>query len=353
MDSMDPCSIGPLTCGVVDPKDMDYDHSDYDNENETEKEGSLQHLFAFAAKKGRASLQHAFRSKQQPRPPPHQQEQQKQWQQPQQEEQQSYEDENLVELTKARVMDFQNRGWLSQQETRKYMTILDAAPIQRGNLQHFEEYICSEIQKELDSMEDRMTGGMTPPPVSSSSSSSSRTPPPTTFKTPYSTTSSASSSRHVVTKTHSPYAVSRPLGDATSKLNSRRKIRINTNNNNHNSGVILSNEELSKQISDDEIDQLFVETCFFARLGFVQPPSCLKCAYRESIKGGEAMPAKCNRWVAWRRDANYIIHPSYLKENTVFIQCHAVQQLLEEESVDSYKWDVNTKTVLFPSSHSP
>jgi len=110
----------------------------------------------------------------------------------------------------------------------------------------------------------------------------------------------------------------------------------------------MSAKDVAKQIGGDEqIEELFVETCFFARLGFVQPPSCLKCAYRQSIKG-ENPTAKCNRWVAWRRDANYIIHPSYLMENTVFVQCHAVRHLLEGQSVDAHQWDASKKELLFP-----
>lgn len=272
MDGMDPCSIGPLTCGVHS-EDVEHD----------EEMGSLQNLLSVAARKGRDSLKSAFRSNKQ---------------------------NDLVDVTKERISDFQSRGWLSQQETRKYMAILDTAPIQQGNKDHFEEYIRSELIRELDLLEAKMNGIING--------------------------SSSTSLRALSMKKKSAVAAAQPLGDATNKLNIRRK-----------SEVILSAKDVAKQIGDEQIEELFVETCFFARLGFVQPPSCLKCAYRESIKG-DSTTAKCNRWVAWRRDANHIIHPSYLLENTVFVQCHAARQLLAGQSVDFHQWDASKKALLFP-----
>jgi hypothetical protein len=314
--SIDPCSIGPLTCGLH-PQDMGEENDDYnvrtnneydspreDDEEEEEKKDNLTSLWAVAAQKGRASWQSAFRSSSNS----HNQNVYKQ---------QSYadddddDDDDLVEVTKERILDFQNRGWLSQQETRKYMAILNTAPpMEKGNKEHFEDFIRNQIIQELDRLETKMTSATPASSVGGGSFASSSRP---TNLTPV-----------------------RPLGDASSKLNSRRK-----------SEVVMSAKDVAKQIGDDQIEELFVETCFFARLGFVQPPSCLKCAYRQSIKG-DGTTAKCNRWVAWRRDANFIIHPSYLMENTVFVQCQAVRHLLKGQAVDAHQWDASKKELLFP-----
>ena len=320
--SIDPCSIGPLTCGLqFDEYGANHDPHTIPEEEDEEEGDGLTSLWAVAAQKGRASWQSAFRSAN------HHHHQNNNKQQSYDEDDYDSEsdddddnddDDDLVEVTKERITDFQNRGWLSQQETRKFMAILDSAPpMEMGNKKHFEGFIRNEIIQELDRLEKKMTmtttTATTTPSVGGASSfaSSSRS---TTMQTPV-----------------------RPLGDASSKFNySRRK-----------SEVIVSAKDVAKQIGDAQIEELFVETCFFARLGFVQPPSCLKCAYRKSIKGDSTM-AKCNRWVAWRRDANYIIHPSYLRENTVFVQCHAVRHLLGGESIDAHQWDASKKELLFP-----
>jgi hypothetical protein len=267
---LDPCSIGPLTCGVH-PEDVANDDDDDNNNNNNNNNNHLNTLFAAAANKGRATFKGAFRPSN------------------------NY---DVVAATKLRIADFQSRGWLSQHETRKYMEILDTAPTERGNKDRLEEFVRSDLIKELDELERKMTGG-----------SSARTMNQT---------------------------ITRPLGDASSKLNIRRK-----------SEVIVSANEVAGKIGDKQIEELFVETCFFARLGFVQPPSCLKCAYRESIKGDTAN-SKCSKWVVWRRDANYIIHPNYLTENSLLVQCHAARELLAGKSVESHQWDATKKALLSP-----
>lgn len=283
---MDPCSMGPLTCGV-DPRDV----------RQNDDSSNLNNLFSMAAQKGRASLNSAFRSASTTGNTT-----QHQAQQPHK--------SGLLESTMERIHDYQSRGWLSQQETRQYMARLESVPIEKGNRQRFEEFIRSDLIRELDQLEEKMNG------VSRS-------------------TATASAPRST-TKVFSKQPI-RPLGDATTrKLNKSSK-----------SDVILTAEQVAKQIGQGQIEELFVETCFFARLGFVQPPSCLRCSYRESIKN-DTTTAKCNRWVVWRRDANHIIHPKYLSDNTVFVQCHAARLLTAGQSVDGHQWDASQKIMLFP-----
>jgi hypothetical protein len=83
---------------------------------------------------------------------------------------------------------------------------------------------------------------------------------------------------------------------------------------------------LSTTLLEDQIADLFVETCFFARLAFIQPPCCMQCTYREPLQKGTPN-ARCGRWVIWRRDATKVLHPNQMDENTVAIKCHAVQEL--------------------------
>lgn len=104
---------------------------------------------------------------------------------------------------------------------------------------------------------------------------------------------------------------------------------------------------------DDDLSELFVTMCFFARLGFDQPPSCLRCAYRDatttknnnsptsssspiidgtgdennsgSSSGGgntnnenndddddTAKIGECHNLIPWRIDASILLHPARL-----------------------------------------
>ena len=120
-------------------------------------------------------------------------------------------------------------------------------------------------------------------------------------------------------------------------------------NNQKRSSSIMHPKDLTDSLSEDQIADLFVETCFFARLGFIQPPCCLQCNYREALK--EHTPnTKCGRWIVWRKDAKHILHPRYLQENTIMVQCHAARKLLAGKLVDYHKWDDDNKVLLQPPS---
>lgn len=97
--------------------------------------------------------------------------------------------------------------------------------------------------------------------------------------------------------------------------------------------------------------------CFFARLGFVQPPSCLKCAYRSSGCGDTNKHGKnnankagssssCHELVAWRRDANIALHPDKLDGNILFITCDTAKSLVEGDAYPSIRWDTRNRRLL-------
>ncbi len=282
---LDPCSIGPLTCGPIN-----CDAVTHDDENIT--------LFSAAVAAGRKGrMNGAFRG-----PIPR-----------------SNTNISSVSLTpleqlKQRVSDFQSRGWLSQQEHRKYMALLDTAP--KGKQTGTTDYALQELTKELDTLEDKMTGGTV------SFSKQIRQ----TVLTPRRAAARETRSEENVTQP--------PLGNLTNRTQKK-------------SEVIMQPKDLSKKISSDEVEELFVETCFYARLGFVQPPCCLQCTYRESLKDATPEP-QCNRWVLWRQDAKHVLHPETLKENSIFVQCHVAKDLLAGKIVDSHKWDASKKVLLFP-----
>jgi len=81
--------------------------------------------------------------------------------------------------------------------------------------------------------------------------------------------------------------------------------------------------------SENELEQAFVGMISFAKLGFMQAPSCLQCAYSSALKcQGSAIndtkkfqeTSLCQNLVVWRRDANILIQFSSLKGNAVVLR---------------------------------
>ncbi len=117
-------------------------------------------------------------------------------------------------------------------------------------------------------------------------------------------------------------------------------------------------QKLSESISDDQLQNLFVEMCFFARLGCVQPPSCLPCAYNQvypnldssnhttNNTNTEEEPTKCTRFVVWRINASHLIHPEKLKGNLLVLTCCTAKKLINGEAVQTMKWDRRSKKIV-------
>jgi hypothetical protein len=101
------------------------------------------------------------------------------------------------------------------------------------------------------------------------------------------------------------------------------------------------------QHQQQSLKELFVEMCFYARLGYIQPPCCLQCAYQNSTQNAAAT-ATCSRWVVWRRNAHEILHPDTLPDNIVFLPCSVAQSLLQSpnKTWDGYFWDSMQKQLI-------
>jgi hypothetical protein len=103
------------------------------------------------------------------------------------------------------------------------------------------------------------------------------------------------------------------------------------------------------------LQDLFVEMCFYARLGFVQPPCCLQCTYRYAHDGnldaasqnnGPGSPdggGQCRRYVVWRKNATSLLHPSNLGSNMVLVPCASARLLMDGQVVSGYFWDAAKK----------
>lgn len=101
--------------------------------------------------------------------------------------------------------------------------------------------------------------------------------------------------------------------------------------------VILEPRHLS-DVDEESLRNLFVETCFFARLGFLQPPTCLQCVFHESVENRPAN-ANCVNHVVWRKDAKMLLHPDNLDGNLVLVQCRTARKLVQGHPIDSHQWD--------------
>lgn len=110
----------------------------------------------------------------------------------------------------------------------------------------------------------------------------------------------------------------------------------------------------SKASDPQSAQDWFVEMCFFARLGFAQPPSCLHCTYHDAMmmksetkQNASSRSHFCTRWVVWRRNANLLLHPDTVADNAVLVQCHAVQDLLDGRCVlGQYRWNATSNQLV-------
>jgi len=119
-------------------------------------------------------------------------------------------------------------------------------------------------------------------------------------------------------------------------------------------------QKLSNTLSPEQLQDLFVEMCFFARLGFVQPPCCLRCAHDTISNNGnsnmtgstrESEKRKCSNLVVWRviADGSHLLHPEKLKDNTLILICSAARSLLRGEVVQKMKWDSKARKLVAAS----
>lgn len=75
---------------------------------------------------------------------------------------------------------------------------------------------------------------------------------------------------------------------------------------------------------DNGIEEIFVGMMVFAKLGFSQPPCCLRCAHACSTGEGGEVDVSCENFVLWRKKANILIQPNSMKENMVIMKVSIV-----------------------------
>jgi hypothetical protein len=129
------------------------------------------------------------------------------------------------------------------------------------------------------------------------------------------------------------------------------------------SSIIVNPTFIQGKLSHEKIKKMFIEMCAFARLQFVQPPSCLSCLLSTKVTGTStnhhasryplyAQPCgekrirqDCPNYVVWRKNANIKIHPQNMNENIMFVKCASAQALLRGETINQWKWDAEVKII--------
>jgi hypothetical protein len=216
------------------------------------------------------------------------------------------------------VQEYEAAGWLNGKQAYEFTSLLQKNP-------ELHDYVATQIQK----IAANAAGAAKP---LASNLVAPKDPPANTKPASFRNTSSTAS-----------------VMDESAKPRPRLHLSLETTTQRAAAPLALEPSELSNVLSSDDNDQtyrrLFAEMCFFARLGFVQPPSCLHCTYREGMEQ-QAPSLTCARWVVWRKNADVLVHPDKLTDNIILFQCHAVPQLLQGKSMEGYQWDTKQKQLI-------
>jgi len=132
--------------------------------------------------------------------------------------------------------------------------------------------------------------------------------------------------------------------------------------------VFEMNSPYVKGLDQEVVETLFVEMCFFARMGFAQPPCCLACAHavvkhdddtdgaQKDISDSEKRKRRkeeekkimekridCKRLVLWRKDSKLILRPDNIDHNIMLVTCSAAKRMLQGEMMNNWKWDESNR----------
>ena len=97
-----------------------------------------------------------------------------------------------------------------------------------------------------------------------------------------------------------------------------------------------TSNDMTDKLTPHDMENLLVDASFFFKLGFLQPPSCIACAYRHAHHGTdyrEAIAAEgCHCLVLWRKDTTIPFHLDNVQENSIVITCQNAKKLLRGEA---------------------
>jgi len=253
-------------------------------------------------------------------------------------------------ILKERLEIFLSNGWLNQDEYRKYVAFLSTFD-KSDCLGESGNYALKELEKELDATEEEKMNSRSKQQQPITSSWREMLTP--SFLTSSNTSSSSSSSSSSTTKntTAGTLTVNTDTTTSNKKQQTQPQPLATATNRVVNGAIyaptIVTPKDISNCFTEDDISELFVETCFFARLGFVQPPCCLPCTYKEAMKSNKPL-LHCQRWVIWRKDATKTFDPTNenMRDNAIVVRCQSARKLISGRMIEGFQWDKREKKIV-------
>lgn len=250
-----------------------------------------------------------------------------------------------------KVVEYRSRKWITDKQANALLKVLKEASTLQIDGQSTENELIHRIQRSLDKIKKRHD--------QSSNKKSHRCLDTTSTSVPTIITSGSKGKQNNEKRTFdkikqrvdqnkSIYYSKQEVSNSsqanpviTFVSTSNNKIFLPESLSDHNQLISSNSESVEYSVSN-----LFVEMCFFARLGFLQPPCCLKCIHQ--LKIGSYQKSKftynsCRRYVVWRRDASMLFRPENMQENLMFVPCRSAQKLLRGEEVQGWKWYAGKK----------
>lgn len=270
-----------------------------------------------------------------------------------------------------KLASYEARGWISRSDYRYYRKLLDSEDHRHQVQTKLLEIAANKEQKVAKAPPSILHKGNSS--LSRTSSSSSSDASSRHFHVSWEDQSTAQTlDKENKNKPVGPVTLTNPKHPVISNLNSRpipenpRPPRSQAASKPFHSQAALNTATVATRptsvlmipsrswrnhppLNDQQLRKLFVEMCFFARLGFVQPSCCLQCVFSQVVARKKPILREnktCCRWVVWRRDATEQLHPNKLDGNIVLIQCHAVQDLLEGGEVEGFAWDAPNRQLV-------
>lgn len=264
-----------------------------------------------------------------------------------------YQADRAAETLTERLADYEARGWLRRKEYLRYREILN----RQANARPYVEQISNELDNIANRRRQSVSASVTSSQSGLTDTTSMSKPTSILQKPSRSSAPSKSKVRHVSWEDQS-----QDSNDEDDEDEEMEEDKENEAEQTERTSLILEPADLwtgHAPVTEQQLQELFVEMCFFARLGFVQPPCCLQCTYKETMDSNHASGNNnnnnnnqegCPRWVVWRRNTDTPLHPNRLDGNVVIMRCHVARSLLQGQQVAGTRWDEKSKRLLSSGS---
>lgn len=238
-----------------------------------------------------------------------------------------------------KIKTFRSQGWINVFQERGYLQLLGHDERTDGEFFLVNDDAVQKVERELDLIERKKTTKS----ISTDSGGSGNKITDAADADDIGSTKENSPDNRIESGDINAASMSKKPLDANESNQQQRQLQFNP---------INMPEEIANKLDRKQMENLFVEMCFFARLGFLQPPTCLRCAYRAAgaSREGTAINVsmkQCNRKILWRKDAKLPIHPDRMQSNSVIVACQTAQAWMDDGVVSDLRWDREAMVLSF------